>query len=323
MKKYLIKILRFLYINWRQSANSFDIKGLMYIFTICLLLVLTSASMMKSLVQAQSIEDPAKSGGSESMPIASGSSNNAELNESSSIDNSNNMEDENKEGGRPGSIDFSVNTEQNSSRPRIDFIPDKVNKKTVNTATDNPEAIDVLVNKDYNLPEDYEPEGLLIPNVSFAPGSFNKEMRQEAANALEELFEAASADGVTLYAVSGYRSYVYQDALFQRNTNVQGSIEAANIYSARPGESEHQTGLAMDVTSQNVGYRLTVEFGEMPEGKWIRDNAHKHGFILRYLPDKEHITGYAYEPWHIRYLGVELATAVYESGLTYEEYLGM
>ena len=137
-------------------------------------------------------------------------------------------------------------------------------------------------------------------------------MRKEAANALESLFNAADADGIYLYAVSGYRSYSYQSSIYNPYSG----------YSAPPGASEHQLGLAMDVTAAQYGGNLVTEFGYTDEGKWLAENAHKYGFVVRYLEGKEDITGYYYEPWHIRYLGVELATELKEKGLTLEEFYG-
>ncbi len=311
---------------WVKIENSFDIKGFTYILIVSILLVLTSIPIMKPLAQTQNQDQNQAQGQAQNNfenavePVKP--SDTMPLSEPTPSDNSSDTEIvENQTTDTIGSINIAMNTDQNIGGPKIKIINPNLNKKTINTAANNPDAIDVLVNKEYRLPEDYQPEALVTPDVRFAPGSFNKKMRKEAASALEELFDAASADGITLYAVSGYRSYAFQQATFQRNIDLMGSIESANLYSARPGESEHQTGLAMDVTSKSVGYKLTAKFGENVEGEWVRDNAHKYGFIVRYLPGKEHITGYKYEPWHIRYLGVELATAVYESGLTYEEYL--
>jgi len=306
----------------RHSGDKLDMKGLIYILIVSVLFVLTSISLMESLVEAKGDFKFADEQDKHSEDLQSTNSISSSHQDSSSLIG-------NKAGGTVGSIDFEMNTEENTSQEKIKIInsgkedKDKNNKvnKTVNTAEDNPDAIDVLVNKDHRLPEDYTPENLVTPNVSFAPGSAHKTMRKEAARALEELFNAAEADGIVLYAVSGYRSFATQQVIFNNNIDEKGSMQAANMYSARPGESEHQTGLAMDITSQSVGYQLSVEFGETDEGKWVSENAHKYGFIVRYLSGKEQITGYAYEPWHIRYLGVELATEVYKSGLTYEEYL--
>jgi len=189
------------------------------------------------------------------------------------------------------------------------------------TVVGNPGAIDVLVNREYRLPADFTPPNLVEPNVSMAPNTNHRLLRSEAASALEALFDAATEDGIILYARSGYRSYSTQETLFN-NYVAEHGYEEATRFSAKPGHSEHQTGLAMDVTSEQVDYRLTQDFGNTPEGQWTTDNAHRYGFIIRYPQNKESVTGYMYEPWHLRYLGVDLATAVYESGLTYEEYLG-
>jgi LAS superfamily LD-carboxypeptidase LdcB len=146
-------------------------------------------------------------------------------------------------------------------------------------------------------------------------------MRKEAASALEEMFRAAKADGINLYAVSGYRSYARQEAIFASNVRKYG-LEKANQFSAKPGQSEHQTGLAMDITCTSVSYGLTQRFGSTKEGIWVKENANKFGFILRYQQGKESITGYQYEPWHLRYVGKEAAKEITERNVTLEEYLG-
>jgi LAS superfamily LD-carboxypeptidase LdcB len=126
----------------------------------------------------------------------------------------------------------------------------------------------------------------------------------------------AYADGITLWICSGYRSYSYQSKLYNNYVYTDGKA-AADTYSARPGHSEHQTGLAADINSADESFAGT------PEAKWLAANCWKYGFIIRYPKGKESITGYIYEPWHIRYLGKENAKLVYESGLTLEEYLGI
>ncbi len=182
-------------------------------------------------------------------------------------------------------------------------------------------AIDILINKQNPLPSDYEPTDLVIPDIKFFfDGEHEKKhMRTEAAQALEQLFEMAKEKNIHLFAVSGYRSYKRQEAIFNRNVKKHG-FEKANTFSAQPGQSEHQTGLAMDVSCSEVDYRLTQSFGKTQEGQWIKDNAHSFGFIIRYPKGKETITGYMYEPWHLRYVGKELATQIYESELTMEEF---
>ena len=185
----------------------------------------------------------------------------------------------------------------------------------------NTDSILVLVNKVRNLPSSYAPGDLVKPNVrfSFSEDVPKRYMRKPAARALEQLFRAASDAGHRLYGVSGYRSYATQKSIFERNVAQKGE-EVANRTSARPGQSEHQTGLAMDISSAAVNYRLSTSFGDTPEGKWVRDHAYKYGFIIRYPKGKEHITGYSYEPWHLRYVGTEAAEYIHKNGLTLEEY---
>ncbi|NLL52981.1 MAG: M15 family metallopeptidase [Peptococcaceae bacterium] len=181
----------------------------------------------------------------------------------------------------------------------------------------------VLVNKQNKLPADYVPTDLVETNIPFASyvGSEQKLLRQEAAENLEALFAEAEKNGLILYGVSGYRSYQTQKAIFNNNVRKYGDETKANKISARPGESEHQTGLVMDVTSQSVAYSLVTYFADTAEYSWLKDNAHHYGFIIRYPQGKEIITGYIFEPWHLRYVGKDLAKILYENNLTYEEYL--
>ena len=187
----------------------------------------------------------------------------------------------------------------------------------------NLDLLDVVVNKGRSLPADYVPADLVVPDVrfSFSEAADKRLLRADAAVALGELFASAGAAGYQLAAVSGYRSYATQATIFQRNVSLYG-LAAASRFSARPGQSEHQTGLAMDVSSASVGYRLTEEFASTAEGRWLAAHAHEYGFVIRYPADGESITGYAYEPWHLRYLGRDLATAVRQQGITLEEFFG-
>lgn len=197
----------------------------------------------------------------------------------------------------------------------------KANGKGLNVIT-NASSLLVLVNKKRNLPSDYEPDDLVIPDVefSFSGDSPKKQMRKPAADALKKLFAAAKKDGITLKAVSGYRSYSRQKALFDSYAAKQGA-EEANKTSAHAGQSEHQTGLAMDVSAPSVKYELNTSLGDKKEGKWLAAHAHEYGFIIRYPKGKQDITGYTYEPWHVRYVGKDVAKAVYESKLTLEQYM--
>ncbi len=160
-------------------------------------------------------------------------------------------------------------------------------------------------------------DGILIANKTYAlPSDYAPGVDAEAEKAFYEMQAEAYGQGLNLYISSGYRSYGYQAGLYQRYVDRSGKAEA-DRYSARPGHSEHQTGLAFDMNT------ISDEFADTDEGKWVAENCHRYGFIVRYPEDKESVTGYMYEPWHIRYLGRDTATAVYESGLCLEEYLGI
>ena len=187
----------------------------------------------------------------------------------------------------------------------------------------NPDSILVLVNKNYALHSDYEPNDLVLPNVLALDHKQNQNiyLRKEAAIHLEELFEAAQNEaGITLLARSGYRSYETQLSLYDRYVSQNGK-EAADTFSARAGHSEHQTGLAIDVTADSVNGQLVTDFGITDEGIWLKENAHRFGYIIRYLEEREYETGYQYEPWHIRYVGTEAAIEIYENDWILEQYL--
>jgi len=185
----------------------------------------------------------------------------------------------------------------------------------------NSEAMTVIVNKQRSLPEGYEPDDLVEPNVPFSfDGPHEKRhMRKEAAEALEKLFAGAKADDIELRAVSGYRSYQRQVSIYNNNVKTKGQ-EYTDRVSSVPGHSEHQTGLAIDVSSPSVGNALEEVFGTSKEGQWLAEHAAEYGFVIRYPKGEEGITGYVYEPWHIRYVGTDLAPDIVKSGLTLEEY---
>ncbi|CAM3498096.1 LD-carboxypeptidase LdcB [Aeromicrobium ponti] len=189
----------------------------------------------------------------------------------------------------------------------------------------NPENVMVLVNKQFSLPDGYEPSQMVIPDVSFSYGELDLEksyMRQDAAAALEELFKVAQKAGVELFAVSGYRSFDRQTQVFEAEVSRVGEEKAVQAV-AFPGSSEHQTGLSMDISSRSANLELSEKFGETKEGKWLAENAHRYGFILRYPKGKESVTGYKYEPWHFRYVGADAATVIYEKKWTLEEYFNI
>lgn len=187
----------------------------------------------------------------------------------------------------------------------------------------NPMDTLILVNKHNRAPA--VPVALVKPDVRPTKESVSENiyMQPVAARALEELFDGALDEGITLYATSGFRSYSTQKAIFERKLDTM-SEKAANASVAKPGYSEHQTGLAMDVEGHSsLGSGLIQDFGETPEGKWLAENCHKYGFIIRYPKGKTDITGYVYEPWHIRYVGKEAAAEITALDVTFEEYILM
>lgn len=187
-----------------------------------------------------------------------------------------------------------------------------------------PASMAVLVNKQRKLPENYQPNDLVFPNVPFLlpEKSEKRKMRKEAADALEQLFAAAQADGVSLAGVSAYRTHAYQKALFNRYAKKDG-VEKARTYSAVPGTSEHETGLAIDVSGKDGKCAATSCFAGTKEANWLDENVEKFGFIIRYPEGKDAITGYIYEPWHLRYVGLDIANEIGEKGITLEEYSGV
>ncbi|SCH04483.1 MULTISPECIES: M15 family metallopeptidase [unclassified Romboutsia] len=165
----------------------------------------------------------------------------------------------------------------------------------------------VVVNKEFGLPKDYR-----------AP----KELEVEALNAAENMIKDALKEGIIINIKSGYRSYKTQEALHDYYVKRDGS-KAAKRYSATPGHSEHQTGLAFDFTTSNTRKSIGTWFTDTQQAKWLYENAYKYGFIIRYPQGKEDITGYQYESWHYRYVGYEHSKNFVMNNLTLEEYLGL
>lgn len=190
----------------------------------------------------------------------------------------------------------------------------------------DPASIWVIANKNRQLqPKDYQPSDLVTPSVPLRLGADADEMklRQEAASALEEMFAAAEQDQLKLMISSAFRSYNFQTGLYNRYVKQQGQA-TADTQSARPGYSEHQTGLAVDVEPASRECEVEVCFGDMAEGQWVAANAYKYGFVIRYPEGKQAITGYIYEPWHLRYVGKALAREVHKQGSpTLEEFFGL
>lgn len=237
------------------------------------------------------------------------------------------MEDESEEDAK---LDES-NDKEDSSQETVNEGRDnyKQNLKSSGTISDpvtveNPTSMEVLVNKKRKLPDGYVPPDLVVPEVPFYFEEFHpkKQMRQKAATALDKLFKAAEQAGLELVAASGYRSYDRQKQIYENNVATKGRKEA-DKFSARPGTSEHQTGLAMDVTTADVAFALKQTFKQTDEGSWLAKRAHGYGFIIRYPEGKSEVTGYSYEPWHLRYVGKDIAAEIHEKKITLEEYFGL
>jgi zinc D-Ala-D-Ala carboxypeptidase len=181
---------------------------------------------------------------------------------------------------------------------------------------DDPASMWVIVNKRRLLqPKTYAPNDLVVPNVPLRLSATNDEMkmRRVAASALEQMFATAKKENIQLMVSSGYRSYNFQVNLYNRYVSQQGRA-VADTQSARPGHSEHQTGLAVDVEPVSRKCEVDPCFADTPEGTWVAQNAYKYGFVVRYATGNQGITGYIPEPWHVRYVGEALAQEVHKQG---------
>lgn len=181
----------------------------------------------------------------------------------------------------------------------------------------------LLVNKAHTLPPDYVPKNMVAPDIPFMAGMGEEKrlMEPTSAAALEKLFAAAKKDGINLMGISAYRSYATQNGIYHANLANKG-YAFASVFSAQAGRSEHQTGMAIDVSAASVGFVLSARFAYSEEGKWLTEHCTDYGFIIRYPEGKTDITGYTYEPWHIRYVGKKVAKYVTEKGITLDQYGG-
>jgi D-alanyl-D-alanine carboxypeptidase len=180
----------------------------------------------------------------------------------------------------------------------------------------------VLVNKepDQQLRRDWAPSELASIDAAMMMPGREGELYPSVLDAMEEMFAAASADGLTLGVRSAYRSFMTQCYTFQAKVEEHG-LDHAKRFSAEPGRSQHQLGTTADITSENLGWALAQSMGGSAEGQWLAENAHRFGFALSYPAGEEEATGYAYEPWHYRYIGRDAAAEMTEAGLILEEYL--
>lgn len=204
--------------------------------------------------------------------------------------------------------------------PGPDLPPDGTDETPDPAPEPEPDPYLVLVNSDNPLPED------LVPNLKTIQGNFKLE--EHAADAYLEMKAAAKEDGITLLVVSAHRPHATQERLYKNQVQkfiqrgysaADAAVQAATVV-ARPGTSEHNTGLAVDIVTPSY-QDLDAGFAETATAKWLAANAHNYGFALRYPRDKQDITGIIFEPWHFRYVGVEHANRMYEASLCLEEYL--
>ncbi len=220
---------------------------------------------------------------------------------------------------QPKSTETNKSTEQDSSTTeKTDTTP-----KTPEKPEQQPDENGYLPNQTLPTEPTYI-KGILLANKIYPlPSTFAPEENPEARQALNQMLEAAKQQGFDLVAFSGYRSFEYQTTLYNNYVNRDGQA-AADRYSARPGYSEHQTGLAFDIGERGKeDVWLTEEFGETPAGQWLFAHAQEYGFILRFPQNKEEITGYMYESWHYRYVGKDVAKEIAKQSITLEEYLGV
>jgi zinc D-Ala-D-Ala carboxypeptidase len=191
-------------------------------------------------------------------------------------------------------------------------------------STDEASSLWAVVNKGRSLPSTYVPANLTTPNVPLRLSASDPEMhvRADTAAAMEKMFAAAGQEGINLMLASGYRSYTEQITVYNGYARSSG-VAQADTFSARPGHSEHQTGLAADIEPTSRNCEVDQCFETTPEGKWLAANCYKYGFIIRYQKDTQNLTGYEYEPWHVRYLGNDLADQIYQAGQTLEQFFDL
>lgn len=222
---------------------------------------------------------------------------------------------------------FVYDAKTSAPRPRTtagNVQPTVFNKKQF--SNDSPTSIWVIVNKQRPLaPKNYAPNDLRVPNVALRSNSTSDEtkMRDKAATALEEMFAGAKKDDVNLLLASGYRSFSLQTGVYNRYVATQGQ-SIADSQSARPGYSEHQTGLAADIGDANRTCEIASCFADTAEGKWVAANAYSYGFVVRYQKGTESTVGYIYEPWHVRYVGKSLSEEIKSKNYpTLEDFFGL
>jgi len=215
----------------------------------------------------------------------------------------------------------SSNTQQTNNQTTQNTTPEF--NKTLYSISEA-DSLWVIINKQRVLADGYKPVDLVVPNVPLRLSADSEQMHVRAtmAKAMENLFKGASDNNLHLMLASGFRSQAYQTSLYNGYVAKDGQ-SAADRSSARPGHSEHQTGLSFDIEPADKRCELDQCFGTTPEGVWLSAHAHEYGFIIRYGKDQEQLTGYEYEPWHLRYVGNALAQELYTKHQTMEQFFGL
>lgn len=196
------------------------------------------------------------------------------------------------------------------------FAPENTDVRTTDDG-----SVMVLVNKTYGVSEDYEPTDMVDVDGSLSTNQ-GLAVKREAYEAYLAMLKDARKEGLNFSICSAYRSYEVQKSIYEQSLETNGEEYTKTMF-AYPGQSEHHTGYAIDVTSASMNWGLSQDFTDYPDGAWITEHCSQYGFIIRYPKGKEDITGYVYEPWHIRYVGIDAAREITEKGITFEEYLGV
>ena len=229
----------------------------------------------------------------------------------SAVDNNVHLEDESNVVSEEETADNSEELEAECN---------KVNEELENLLSIKNDPLMILVNKNNTLDLTYIPEDLVLSEIDFISYIETRNLAKVTADAAKSMFEAAKKDGIILLGASGYRSYSVQENLYTSRVINDGQ-EEADRYTAKPGQSEHQTGLALDILSEDY-QDMDDNFDSTEAYAWLKENCYKYSFILRYPEGKEDITGFLYEPWHYRYIGnSEVAKDIMDRNLTFEEYI--
>lgn len=189
-------------------------------------------------------------------------------------------------------------------------------------STKQSDSLWVIVNKQQAMPADFVPKNLVDMRNKYTVNNSNEaQLRSDAFTSLTKMINAAKNSKIPVEIISGYRAYSLQSIIYNDNVTKEGQANADKT-SARPGHSEHQTGLAVDINNFESNCRLNVCFGSTKTGKWVASNAHNYGFIVRYQKGTKDVVGFSYEPWHLRYVGKELSSELYKQKATMEEFFG-